>query len=54
MRRRDNIQAEFEAKNEALASRKPENQEAVSMILHPHTLTENQAHTLPSSLPASL
>uniref|UniRef100_A0A4W6FVX8 Sorting nexin 7 n=1 Tax=Lates calcarifer TaxID=8187 RepID=A0A4W6FVX8_LATCA len=28
MRRRDNIQAEFEAKNEALASRKPENQEA--------------------------
>uniref|UniRef100_A0A4W6FU29 Sorting nexin 7 n=1 Tax=Lates calcarifer TaxID=8187 RepID=A0A4W6FU29_LATCA len=42
MRRRDNIQAEFEAKNEALASRKPENQEAVSMILHPHTLTENQ------------
>uniref|UniRef100_A0A4W6F3B5 Sorting nexin 7 n=1 Tax=Lates calcarifer TaxID=8187 RepID=A0A4W6F3B5_LATCA len=27
MRRRDNIQAEFEAKNEALASRKPENQE---------------------------
>lgn len=32
MRRRDNIQAEFEAKNEALLSRKVD-QEAVSFIL---------------------
>lgn len=31
MKRRDNIQAEFEAKNEALLTRKAE-QEAVSLI----------------------
>lgn len=44
MRRRDNIQAEFEAKSEALASRKAD-QDAVSVILHPHTLTGNQTDT---------
>lgn len=44
MRRRDNIQAEFEAKSEALASRKAD-QDAVSAILHPHTLTGNQTDT---------
>ncbi len=47
MRRRDNIQAEFEAKNEALMSRKAD-QEAVSAVFRPHTLTE-VISALPSS-----
>lgn len=53
MRRRDNIQAEFEAKNEALASRKAD-QEAVSALLHAHTLIENHTHTHTHSPPPSL
>uniref|UniRef100_A0A3Q3WF61 PX domain-containing protein n=1 Tax=Mola mola TaxID=94237 RepID=A0A3Q3WF61_MOLML len=43
MRRRDNIQAEFEARNDALASRKAD-QETVSTLLYPHTPTENHTY----------
>lgn len=42
MRRRDNIQSEFEAKNEALMSRKTD-QEVVSVS---HPFMQTQAHTL--------
>lgn len=48
LRRRDNIQTEFEVKNEALASRKAD-QEAVSAILHPH-IDRKSAHSHPPSL----
>lgn len=50
MRRRDNIQAEFEAKNEALASRKVD-QEAVRALFNLHTLTEKFRRTHTPLLP---
>lgn len=53
LRRRDNIQAEFQAKNEALMSRKAD-QEAVSVRVMPSP-QKNITHTrLPSSIPAFL